>query len=129
MSHEDKALLIDMLGRNESPLALRTAVAEVNRNTATTLNRNPAGKAYDTVSVECVSSHLLPTGTGEAQVFGDIDKPFIPNLIQNGRNLGESAPQALAQAGRTTPHRLVGVTWNSLGEIGGMMAGIYSGPS
>jgi hypothetical protein len=110
VSQQDKAMMLDNLGKNESPLAIRKAVAEVNRNTAPRTN--------GTVSEQCISSHLLPDRTGEAQVFGDIDKPFIPMVIMSGGNSAKDVPDVLADAGETTPNRLVGLTWSSGGVKG-----------
>jgi hypothetical protein len=111
-----KTMLTDMVSRNESPLAIREAIANVNADVAT--------RAGNEVSKECVSSHLLPDGTGEAQVFGDILLEFIPSLIASGGNMATVVPDVLIQSGETKPHRLVGVTWNSAGNAS-VMVGAY----
>lgn len=106
ISQDDRTMLLDMLKANEPPLAIREAVAQVNANTAP--------RTSNEVSEQCVSAHLLPDGSGEMQVFGDIDKPFIPMVIVGGTNSADVVPDILADAGEgTTPHRLVGMTWTS----------------
>jgi hypothetical protein len=95
--------LEDLLASSPSPQLLRERVALT--------SRDAAPRAEGTVSDACVSAHLCPDGSGEAQVFGNLDAEFLPALITHGRSHTLDARAALQQAGRTTPHRLVGVTW------------------
>jgi hypothetical protein len=113
VSPESKAQLLDMVRRNEQPLAIRETIADV--------NRDAANRSNNEVSEECVSSHLLPDGTGEAQVFGQILLEFIPSLIMSGRNIATIVPDVLVEAGSTKPHRLVGVTWTSAPNASAML--------
>ncbi len=75
------------------------------------------------VGENCVVTHLLPDGSGEAQVFGNPAEAFIPTMIVNGENVAKFAPVVFQQAGATTPQRLTGATWNRSGVPAQMIAG------
>src|SRR3546814_700419 len=100
--------LASLLAASPSPDAMRHAVARVSREAA----GRAAGRAAGTVGTECVVAHLLPDGSGEAQVFGNLSVEFLPVMVSNGVNVSNFAPGAMTQAGVAGPVRLVGVTWN-----------------
>ena len=103
----DRRELLGQLGSERDPVALRRAVANISRRCA--------GKSQQMVGENCVVTHLLPDGSGEAQVFGNPAEAFIPTMIVNGENVAKFAPAVFQQAGATTPHRLTGATWNRSG--------------
>jgi hypothetical protein len=100
-----------ILAADPPPGELRHAIALASRESS--------HRTKDHVGEECVVAHLRPDGSGEAQVFGNLEAEFLPALILNGVNMG---PPALRQAGIPRPTRLVGVTWASNGEVNGMAA-------
>jgi len=94
---------------------IRHVVAE----TSLSISRNPQAK--NTVGEACIVAHLLPDGSGEAQVFGNTVSEFMPTLITHGHNMKENLPEVLQQVpDNQKPHRLVGVTWTSNREISAM---------
>jgi hypothetical protein len=104
----DRRELLQLLSSERDPLALRRSAAHISRRCA--------GKSHQMVGENCVSAHLLPDGSGEVQVFGNPEEEFVPTMIVNGENAAKFAPIVFQEAGATTPHRLVGVTWNRSGE-------------
>jgi hypothetical protein len=87
-----------------TPTQLREEVANCSREASL--------RASDTVSESCVVAHLLPDGSGEAQVFGNLKKEFIPTLIIMGQNTAPHVTGVLQEAGEAgNPHRIVGATW------------------
>ncbi|WP_280478871.1 hypothetical protein [Nocardia asiatica] len=112
--------LTDVLANVPSPTRVREAVAWV--------SRDAAGRALGTVGQSCVVSHLCPDGSGEAQVFGNLEEAFNPTMITRGRSIAPYAELAMTQAGLAGPQRLVGVTWtsNSAGTDSAML-GAYRG--
>lgn len=111
-----RAELERALARKTDPLHLRLKVALASRSTS--------GPSNGTVGEACIVSHMLPDGSGEAQVFGNTTASFVPSLIVAGNDLARTVPHAVNQAGTTGPHRLVGATWNRNGEMG-VMLGAY----
>ncbi|SEH00491.1 hypothetical protein SAMN05444920_116226 [Nonomuraea solani] len=105
--------LKDEVARRRDPVIIREAAAE--------LNRRVANKAGDVVSESCIASHMLPDGSGEAQVFGDLNDKFIPSMIIKGMNVAPYAPKALREAGESSRARLVGVTWAKNGGSAAMI--------
>jgi hypothetical protein len=115
VTKEQRRGLEQVLAGNPSSLALRTAVA----NTSRVSSR----RAEDRVSESCVVAHLLPDGSGEAQVFGNLNGPFSPSMITRGVNVATYIPDILNDAQAKGPARLVGVTWTSNGATSAMLAG------
>jgi hypothetical protein len=108
VTDQQRKSLIDLVASTlpPTPTQLREAVANC--------SREASGRASDTVSESCVVAHLLPDGSGEAQVFGNLKKEFIPTLIIMGQNTAPHVPGVLQEAGEAgNPHRLVGATWTS----------------
>lgn len=106
------------LASNVTPLKLREAVAFVNREAASRA-KDKAG--VQKVGEECVVAHLLPDGSGEAQVFGNLTSEFLPAMISNGRNVAIDFSPVL-RSEIHGPARLVGVTWTSNGQATAMLA-------
>ncbi len=109
-----RAALEDVLARNPEPESLRRALALVSRDAAT--------RAQGTVGESCVVAHLLPDGSGEAQVFGNLTAEYLPTLISHGMDMSVHVPTASQQSGASGPMRLVGVTWNGNSEASAMLA-------
>jgi hypothetical protein len=76
-------------------------------------NRDAASRSKGTVSENCVVAHLLSDGSGELEVFGNLQSPFVPTLISRGANTAEFLRLAAQQAGEIGHHRLVGTTWSA----------------
>jgi hypothetical protein len=106
-----------LLGSNPTPERLREAIA--------TASREASVRAAGTVSESCVVGHLCPDGSGEAQVFGNLDAEFLPTMITNGHNVAAHIPPVIDQAGSPGPHRLVGATWTANGAALTTMTGAY----
>ncbi|TQM46133.1 hypothetical protein FB388_3539 [Pseudonocardia cypriaca] len=88
-------------------------------------SRGCASRAPRYISQNCVSSHLLPDGSGEMQLFGNMNEKYLPSLIVAGHDLSPSVPLALEQSGsQDLPHRLVGATWTA--DRTGMAAMVYA---
>ena len=100
--------LEQLLASSAPPQRIREAVART--------SREAAGRAKGTVGESCVVAHLLPDGSGEAQVFGNLTADFLPVMISNGVNAASLVPSAMSSAGMTGPARLVGVTWTGSGN-------------
>jgi hypothetical protein len=105
VSAAQRLSLVDALGRNLSPELLRHQVAIVSRDAAT--------RAQETVSEACVVAHLLPDGSGEAQVFGILGSKFTPTLIAHGEDVTGALPAVAREADSSGPLRLVGATWTA----------------
>jgi hypothetical protein len=103
----DRRELLEHLSTERDPVALRRCAAHVSRRCA--------GKSQQMVGENCAVAHLLPDGSGEVQVFGNLEEEFIPTMIVNGENIAAFVPEGLRQAGATRPHRLVGATWTPSG--------------
>ena len=103
-----------LLASNPQPERLRRAVANE--------SRAASRRASQGVSEACVAAHLLPDGSGEAQVFGNLAAPFIPSMIQKGSNVANFVPTAIQQSGLQGPVRLVGITWTANGAMMGTVA-------
>src|SRR3546814_12567038 len=114
--------LASLLAASPSPDAMRHAVARVSREAA----GRAAGRDAGTVGTECVVAHLLPDGSGEAQVFGNLSVEFLPVMVSNGVNVSNFAPGAMTQAGVAGPVRLVGVTWNGNRDMTAMVGAFRS---
>ena len=56
-------------------------------------------------------------------MFGNLQAEFLPVLIMHGRSHVPDVQAGLREAGRTGPHRFVGVTWASNGEATVMLGG------
>lgn len=111
-----REVLEGLLASVPSPERLRQAVATTSRESST--------RAEGTVGESCVVAHLCPDGSGEAQVFGNLNEEFLPTMITNGHNVASLVPLVMNQAGRSGPHRLVGATWSANGA-GTAMVGAY----
>ncbi|WP_157521651.1 hypothetical protein [Herbidospora cretacea] len=113
---DEIADLADEMSRRRTPKALRAHAANVSRKAAM--------RSQDLVSESCVSSHMLPDGSGEAQVFGNIDDVFIPSLIVNGMDTAPVGPEALKQSGLPTKARMVGATWSKNNQAAVMLVAL-----
>lgn len=113
---EQTTHLTEVLAHVPEPQQLRNAVALT--------SRAAAPRAPGTVGESCVVSHLSPDGSGEAQIFGNLNEAFNPTLVSMGRSMASVFPAVQAQSGAVGPHRFVGVTWtkNAPGTISTMMA-------
>jgi hypothetical protein len=120
VTQSQREQLESQLAANLPPATLRYAVA--------TASRDAACRSQGTVGENCVVAHLLPDGSGEAQVFGHLSSAFLPTLITHGANAASFAPDVFSAAGATGPHRLVGVTWTANGPTTGMLAA-YRAPT
>lgn len=103
----------------EAALAHGASAADLRHAVALT-SREAAARSQGTVGETCVVAHLLPDGSGEAQVFGNLESAFSPTLISHGMNLATAVPGVLREAGEKGPHRLVGVTWTANGPTTAM---------
>jgi hypothetical protein len=90
---EQRAELEDLLRHKPQPETLSDAIALVNRAASISSESN------ETISKECVVATLLPDGSGEVLVYGNLPKEFIPTLIMNGIDLTSAMPQAKAAMG------------------------------
>jgi hypothetical protein len=97
---EQKAELEDLLRRKPQPETLSDAIALVNRDASI------SPKAKDTISKECVVATLLPDGSGEVMVYGDLPKEFLPTFIMNGVDPASAIPEVKAAIG---PGRMLSV--------------------
>jgi hypothetical protein len=50
-------------------------------------NRAASRSSSGTVSEGCITAHLWPDGSGEAQVYGNTQVEFSPSLIMRGQNM------------------------------------------
>lgn len=116
VTREQREALDRLLASSPTPESLRHAVALASRDAA----QRAGGK----VGTSCVAAHLLPDGSGEAQVFGNLDVEFLPAMISNGVNVAPFVPQAMTAAEVAGPSRLVGVTWTS-SAAGSAMLGAF----
>jgi hypothetical protein len=105
--------LTSLLATSPSPDSMRHAVALV--------SREAAGRTAGTVGTECVVAHLLPDGSGEAQVFGNLNAEFLPVMVSNGVNVSDFTPSAMTQTEVAGPMRLVGATWNGNRDLTAMV--------
>jgi hypothetical protein len=105
VTQSQRANLESVLAHQPDPRELRHAVALTSRDAASRAN----GK----VSEACVVAHLLPDGSGEAQIFGNMEAQYIPALIQHGINTAVQIPKVKQFS---EPVRLVGVVWTGQGE-------------
>ncbi|PYC65735.1 hypothetical protein C7C46_32310 [Streptomyces tateyamensis] len=94
------ASLEALMNAGTSPARLRRVAAEA--------SRAAASRAENTVSEECVASHLSPDRAGESEVFGNLPARFMPNGTIDGRLI---APQLVVDEG-DGPQRLVGAEWH-----------------
>ncbi|WP_436760161.1 hypothetical protein [Streptosporangium sp. V21-05] len=113
---DEIADLTDEIARHRTPEAMRILAAKVNKRAASRSERK--------VSESCVSSHLLPDGSGESQVFGNIDDLFIPSLIIRGIDTAPYGPQVLRESGQSSKARLVGATWAKNGGSSAMIVAL-----
>lgn len=103
------ALASTTVNSREALERMRYDVASVSRAIA------KDSRSKNTIGENCMVAHLLPDGSGEAQVFGNLDTEFLPTLITHGMNQKPIIPKILNDAGDVQPHRLVGVTWTANG--------------
>ncbi len=97
-----RTALENALAYKPDPSQLRLKVARV--------SRDAAARANGKVGESCVVAHLLPDGSGEAQVFGNLTGEYLPALIIKG--VSTSMLKSL-DAPTIDNHRLVGVTWTA----------------
>lgn len=90
---EQKAELENLLRHKPQPETLSDAIALVNRDASISPN------AKETISKECVVATLLPDGSGEVMVYGDLPKEFIPTFIMNGVDAASAVPEVKAAIG------------------------------
>lgn len=103
---DDRDHLRNLVSRSAPNEDVRRAFAEVNARAA--LNPKAA------TSEQCIASHLLPNGSGEAQVFGELSSLFLPALIVTGSTAFEQdVPPG---------HTIRGVTWTNNGYAAAMLA-------
>jgi hypothetical protein len=113
---DQREALQTLLASGTPPESMRLAVALA--------SRDAAQRACGTVGTSCVAAHLLPDGSGEAQVFGNLEGEFIPAMIVTGTNVASFVPPAKTATGASGPTRLVGVTWQSF-QNGSAMLGAF----
>ncbi|MEU3855082.1 hypothetical protein [Streptomyces sp. NPDC029554] len=112
--HEDqREALVDLLAAVPEPSRLREEVAKTSWESSS--------RAEETVGQSCVVAHLCPDGSGEAQVFGNMEEEFLPTMITNGHNVASLVPAVIADAGLSSPRRLVGATWQANGAATAMV--------
>lgn len=90
---QQKAELEDLLRHKPQPERLSDAIALANRDAAI------SPEAEETISKECVVATLLPDGSGEVMVYGDLPKEFIPTLVMNGVDTASAVPEFKAALG------------------------------
>ncbi|HET6354665.1 hypothetical protein [Streptomyces sp.] len=111
-----RSRLEDLLAAVPTPEHLREEIARTSRESS--------ANASGTVGDSCVVAHLCPDGSGQAQLFGNLYKEFLPAMITNGHNVATSIPTVIAEEGSPGPRRLVGATWSANGEVT-VMTGAY----
>lgn len=104
VSEESRQALLEVLAHvPPSPDDLRGAVAEA--------NRKAAALAGGTVSEACVVAYLTPDGSGQMNVYGDVQGEFVPPLILSGQSMSSHFADALQKLGATGPHAVDGAGW------------------
>ena len=73
-----------------------------------------ASSRSDTIGKNCVVAHLLPDGSGEAQIFGNLKSPYLPSFIVHGTNTVAQSNVVFQETKVKEQQTLVGVTWDSL---------------
>jgi hypothetical protein len=122
VSAQRREQLQDVLAQQPpSPEALRDAIAEANREAAPLAEK-------DTVSEASVVAFMSKDGSGQMNVYGDVQGEFLPPLILSGQPLADQLRAALAQMGVTGPQSVGGIGWpaNRRPEPGQPMLGAIS---
>jgi hypothetical protein len=105
VSEQQRAALKEVLAQQPPEKErLRLAIAQTNREAAA--NAHP-----DTVSESCNVAYLSADGSGQMNVYGDIQGKFDPPLIFSGMPLAEQMQAAMVQMGATGPQSVGGVGW------------------
>lgn len=108
--------LEQLLASNLSPETLREDVAVT--------SREAASRSENRVGESCIVSHLMPDGSGEAQVFGNLQAEFLPAMISHGVNMATVfTPKLKSQIPGSS--RLVAATWTTGGGQIAAMLGAY----
>jgi hypothetical protein len=97
---DQKAELADLLRRKPQPETLSDAIGLVNRDASM------SPESEHTISKECVVATLLPDGSGQVLVYGNLPKQFIPSFIMNGVEPASAVPAAKEAVG---PGRMLSV--------------------
>jgi hypothetical protein len=90
---EQRSELEDMLRHKPKPEQLSDAIGLVNRDASISPESN------DTISKECLVATLLPDGSGEVLVYGNLPKQFVPTFIMNGIIPSLAIPQGKTVVG------------------------------
>ncbi|MFT8180731.1 hypothetical protein ACLXNF_24410 [Mycobacteroides chelonae] len=87
VTSEQRASLEDLLAHKPRPEALSDAIALINRDASV------SAQAQQSISKECVVATLLPDGSGEVMVYGNLPKEFLPVFIVNGLDPVAAIPE------------------------------------
>lgn len=113
VSERQRHELEDLMASNTPPGRLREAVARASRDSSF--------RSDGKVGEACVVSHLLPDGSGESQVFGNLKAEFLPSMIVHGQNVAPEMSSVMDPL-KSRPARLVGTTWTSNGQASALVA-------
>jgi hypothetical protein len=94
VTHGQRSELEDLLRHKPEPEKFSDAIGLVNRDASSSPESN------DTISKECVVATLLPDGSGEVLVYGNLPKQFIPTFIMNGMIPSLAIPEAKTAVGQ-----------------------------